>query len=56
MFAGLVVTQRALKIPFPAGNYMFEVNNRNTRARFEIYSKLTIKTPIASFWCLYCEL
>ena len=29
--------------PFPAGNYMFKVNNRNTRARCEI-----------SFWCLYC--
>ena len=29
----------------PAGNYMFKVNNRTTRARCEIYSKLTIKTP-----------
>ena len=29
----------------PAGNYMFKVNNRNTRARFEVCSKLTIKTP-----------
>ena len=29
---------------FPVGNYMFEVNNRNTRARCEIYSKLTVKT------------
>ena len=29
----------------PAGNYMFKVNNRNTRARCEICSKLTIKTP-----------
>ena len=28
-----------------AGNYMFKVNNRNTRTRCEIYSKLTIKTP-----------
>ena len=25
---------------------MFKVNNRNTRARCEICSKLTIKTPI----------
>ena len=24
---------------------MFKVNNRNTRTRFEICSKLTIKTP-----------
>ena len=30
---------------FPAGNYMFKVNNRNTRTRCEICSKLTIKTP-----------
>ena len=30
---------------FPAGNYMFKVNNRNTRTRCEMYSKLTIKIP-----------
>ena len=30
---------------FVAGNYMFKVNNNNTRTRCEIYSKLTIKTP-----------
>ena len=29
----------------PAGNYMFKVNNRNPRTRYEIYPKLTIKTP-----------
>ena len=29
---------------------MFKVNNRNTRARCEIYSKLTIKTPKRSQW------
>ena len=41
---------------------MFKVNNRNTRTRCEIGSKLTIKTPkrqatkpLASFWCLYCS-
>ena len=28
-----------------AGNYMFKVNNRHTRARCGIYSKLTIKIP-----------
>ena len=28
-----------------AGNCMFKVNNRNTRRRCEICSKLTIKTP-----------
>ena len=29
----------------PTGNYMFKVNNRNTRKRCKICSKLTIKTP-----------
>ena len=29
----------------PANIYLFKVNNRNTRKRFEICSKLTIKTP-----------
>ena len=29
----------------PVDNYMFEVNNRNTRTRCEICSELTIKTP-----------
>ena len=28
-----------------AGNYMFKVNNRNTRTRCEICSTLTIKIP-----------
>ena len=28
---------------FPAGNYMFKVNNRNTRTRCATCSKLTIK-------------
>ena len=38
------------------GIYLLKVNNRSTRARCEICSKLTIKTPErrqASFWCLY---
>ena len=30
---------------YPAGNYMFKVNNENTRTRCETRSKLTIKTP-----------
>ena len=29
----------------PANIYLFKVNNRNTRKRCEIRSKLTIKTP-----------
>ena len=35
---------------FPAGNYMFKVNNRDTRTRFEICSKLTMKTPERRHW------
>ena len=31
--------------PDPVDNYMFKVNNRNTRTRCGICSKLTIKTP-----------
>ena len=30
---------------YPASNYMFKVSNRSTRTRYEICSKLTIKTP-----------
>ena len=35
---------------YPVGNCMFEVNNENTRARCEIYSKLIIKTPKRRQW------
>ena len=31
--------------PYPAGIYLLKVNNRKTRTRCEICSKLTIKTP-----------
>ena len=31
-------------------NYMFQVNNRNTRTMYEICSKLTIKTPERRHW------
>ena len=34
----------------PTGSYMFKVNNRNTRTRREICSKLTIKTPEWRHW------
>ena len=36
--------------PFPAGIYVLNVNNRNTRTRCEKCSKLTIKTPERSPW------
>ena len=30
-------------LKYPADNYMFKVNNRNTRKSYKISSKLTIK-------------
>ena len=36
---------------YPAGNYMFKVNNRDSRTRFEICSQLTIKTSERHLWC-----
>ena len=33
------------QIWYPTSNYMFKVNNRNTRTRCEICSKLTIEAP-----------
>ena len=39
-----------------AGIYLLKVNNRYTRTKCEICSKLTIKMPLASFWYLYCQL
>ena len=35
---------------FPTSNYMFKVNNRNTRTRYEIYSKLAKKTLERRQW------
>ena len=34
----------------PTGNDIFIVNNKNTRTRLEICSKLTIKTPEPRQW------
>ena len=34
----------------PAGNDMFKVNSRHTRTRYEVCSKLTIKTPERRQW------
>ena len=34
----------------PTSNYIFKVNNRSTRTRCEICSKLTIKTPKRRWW------
>ena len=45
---------------FPANIYLFKDNNRNSRKRCEICSKLTIKTLSnifhTFFYCLYCWL
>ena len=35
----------------PAGIYLLKANNRNTRSRCEICSKLTLKTPERRHWC-----
>ena len=37
----------------PAGIYLLKINNRNTRARCEICSKLTIKTPERCQWLVF---
>ena len=41
---------RVLTIHNPGGIYIFKVNNKNTRTRCEICSKLTIKTPEPHHW------
>ena len=38
-----------ISLSLPASNFMFNVNSRNTCTRYEICSKLTITTPLASF-------
>ena len=40
----------------PAGIYLLKVNNRNTRTRCEICSKLTIKTPHDAIGPISCQL
>ena len=38
------------KIGYLSGNYMFKVNDRNTRIRFGICSNFTIKIPQRRQW------
>ena len=45
------IKMRKVLASIPAVNYMFKVNNISTRTRFEICSKLTIKTPERHQWC-----
>ena len=46
----IVLTSWKLLSQFPANIYLLKVNNRNTRKRCEICSKLTIKTPEQRQW------
>ena len=39
-----------MSLGIPANIYLFKINERNTRKRCEIYSKLTIKTPEWRYW------
>ena len=41
---------RITLVIIPVGKYMFKVNNRNTRTRSEICSKLTMKTTERRHW------
>ena len=36
---------------YPVSKNMFKINNSNTSTRFEICSKLTLKTSEQSYWC-----
>ena len=44
------ISWKHLNTAIPAGIYLLKVNNRNTRTRCEICSKLTIKTPERRQW------
>ena len=48
IFEFMGIRKRNIDIPFkhnPANIYLLKVNNRNSRKRYEMSSKLTIKTP-----------
>ena len=45
-FMKLLEKYNSVSIHHPAGIYLLKVNNRNTRTRCEICSKLTIKTGV----------
>ena len=46
----LLVTTNLTSVPVPVDIYLLKGNNRNTRTRCEICSKLTIKTPERCHW------
>ena len=41
----ITTLRKILKTSFPANIYLFKFNNKSTRKRCKIFSKLTIKTP-----------
>ena len=44
------IEKELLKTSYPAGIYMLKVNKTNIRTKYEICSKLTIKTPERLQW------
>ena len=51
----VLFNQLIWKRSYPTDIYLLKVNDRNTRKRCEICSKLTIKAP-DTIWFLYCSL
>ena len=45
-----ILDNKFASIDFPANIYFFKVNDRNTRKRCKICSKLNIKTPERRWW------
>ena len=48
-FLKWIAPEFSAKTQESAGIYLFKVNNRNTRTKYEICSKLTIKTSVHHF-------
>ena len=57
MWIGIHCRFKLSSNPYPTNIYLFKVNSRITRKRYEICSKLTIKKPerrhLMSLWCFY---
>ena len=46
----MLTSKTSIKTYNSANIYLFKLNNKNTRKRFEISLKLTIKTPVRRPW------
>ena len=46
----VTISTSSTNAEFPAGNYIFKINNKNTRTRCEICSNLTLNTPERRKW------